>query len=84
MRKFQLSEDLRIVLFKLSVKDNVLHDRVMKKIYEICSSDDHYKNLRHDMKGFKRVHIGHFVLIFTYNDNCVYFFKFKHHDYIYK
>jgi mRNA-degrading endonuclease RelE of RelBE toxin-antitoxin system len=36
----------------------------MKRIEEIIAAADveHYKNLRHDMKELKRVHVGHFVL----------------------
>lgn len=59
----------------------------MKKIEEILSCDiDHYKNLRYDMKESKRVHINHFVLIFSYNKekDLVSFEDFDHHDKIYK
>ena len=39
-----------------------------KKISEIVANTpdtiNRYKNLRHDLKEFKRVHIGHFVLSF--------------------
>ena len=60
----------------------------MKKIEEVINSDDieHYKNLRYDMKDPKRVHIGHFVLIFQHNTatDTIYFDDFDHHDEIYK
>ena len=84
MRRVQLSENLKDILAKLSVKDKVLYERILKKIDEVANSSDHYKNLRYDMKGFKRVHVGHFVLTFHYSEDCIYFEDFDHHDYIYK
>ncbi len=35
------------------------------------------------MKNSKRVHIGHFVLVFRYVGSKVYFDDFDHHDNIY-
>ena len=60
----------------------------MKKIEEVINSYDvkHYKNLRHNMKDSKRVHIGHFVLVFSYDkpEDFISFEDFDHHDNIYK
>jgi len=49
-------------------------------------SIEHFKNLRYDMKDSKRVHIGHFVLVFSFNkaQNLVSFEDYDHHDNIYK
>ena len=68
MYNFQVSENLKKILNKLSKKDKDLYDQVLKKIDEVIHSEniEHYKNLRHDMKDSKRVHIGHFVLVFQY------------------
>jgi mRNA-degrading endonuclease RelE of RelBE toxin-antitoxin system len=84
MRRVQLSENLKDILARLLVKNKILHDRVLKKIDEVANSSDHYKNLRYDMKEYKRVHVGHFVLLFRYSDDCIYFEEFQHHNYIYK
>ena len=60
----------------------------INKIEEIknCCDIEHYKNLRFNMKDSKRVHIGHFVLVFQYNKaiNIINFDDFDHHDKIYK
>ena len=47
---------------------------------------DVYKNLRYDMKEFKRAHVGHFVLVFKFDkmNNFILFSDFEHHDVIYK
>ena len=46
---------------------------------------EHYKNLRYDMKDSKRVHIGHFVLVFSFDKfkNLVSFEDYDHHNNIY-
>lgn len=88
MHKFRFSEKLEEVLIKLSKKDRALYEQLRKKIDEVVNSYDveHYKNLRYNMKDSKRVHIGHFVLVFQYNKTAdmLSFDDFDHHDNIYK
>ena len=79
---------LKNILNKLSKKDKNLYEQVLKKIEEIinCFDIEHYKNLRYDMKESKRVHVGHFVLVFQFikPENKIKFLDFDHHDKIYK
>ena len=86
--QFEYSEKLQKILDKLSKKNGEIYEQIIKKINEIINSEDveHYKNLRHDLKEFKRVHIGHFVLTFKLdkNKNLISFEDFDHHDNIYK
>ena len=85
MREFELSDKLKKILEKLYKKDKTKYEAVMKKVEEIVNSLDlnHYKNLRCDLKDSKRVHIGHFVLVFRVVEDKVYFYDFDHHDNIY-
>ena len=75
-------------MLKLFKKDKQTRERIIKKINEIINSGDikHYKNLKHNLKDFKRVQIGEKVLVFKYNkkNNFVSFEDFDHHDKIYK
>ena len=88
MRSYEIKPSLQKILDKLSKKDKQAYEQVLKKIEEIINSYDidHYKNLRYDMKDSKRVHIGHFVLVFRFdkNGNIISFDDFDHHDNIYK
>jgi len=88
MRNFEIKPELYKKLVKISKKDKKTYSFVLKKIDEIVNSENpgHYKNLRHDMKYSKRVHIGHFVLIFSFDDkfDFISFEDFDHHDVIYK
>jgi YafQ family addiction module toxin component len=85
---FKFSKHFERILRKLIKKDKSLHVQIINKIDEIIKSFniENYKNLRYNMKDSKRVHIGHFVLIFQFNKdaNTVLFEDFDHHDNIYK
>lgn len=88
MYNYEIKPSLKEILVKLSKKDKSLYEQVIKKIDEIINSYDieHYKNLRYNMKDSKRVHIGHFVLVFQYDKstNTIDFDDFDHHDNIYE
>ncbi|GBE20348.1 MAG TPA: addiction module toxin RelE [Candidatus Pacearchaeota archaeon] len=88
MHNFRTSKLLDKILIKLSKKDKKLPDQILKKIEGVANSFDieHYKNLKYDLKDYKRVHIGHFVLAFKFDkkENIIYFVDFDHHDNIYK
>jgi len=88
MHEFEIKPELHKKLTKSHKKDRKTYEAVMKKIEEIINSNDieHYKNLRYDMKESKRVHIGHFVLIFSFDKQkkFVSFEDYEHHDKVYK
>lgn len=87
MFDYKTSKNLDKILLKLSKKNKELYEQILKKIYEVANSLDveRYKNLRRDLKEFKRVHIGKFVLVFRFDkkENLIYFTDFDHHDKIY-
>jgi len=87
MHNWKTSEHLKEIMKKLSKKNKPLYERLLNKIDEVinCADVEHYKNLKYDMKESKRVHIGHFVLVFQYNKtmNTINFDDFDHHDKIY-
>lgn len=59
---------------------------VVKKVDNICSKDiNHFKNLRYDLKQYKRVHVNDsFVILFFDEKNVVHFVDYAHHDVVYK
>ncbi|MFT4343288.1 MAG: type II toxin-antitoxin system RelE family toxin [Candidatus Woesearchaeota archaeon] len=90
MFDFDISDELKEVMIKLQKKDKNRLLIINKKIKEIISSNsttiDHYKNLRHNLSNYKRVHIDKsFVLLFSVNKeiNHILFVKLKHHDEVY-
>lgn len=86
MREYVISRSLAKTFEKLSKKDPVTLERIFLKIEEIVSGDIvHYKNLRYSMKECRRVHIGSYVLVFSYDpaEDLVMFLAFEHHDEVY-
>ena len=90
MFSFDLSDDLKFKIKKLIRKDKKKVEIINKKIKEIINCDhnsiQHYKNLRYDLKEFKRVHIDKsFVLTFKVDlaRNFILFVDFDHHDRVY-
>jgi len=87
MPKYEIKPHLQKKLVKLAKKDKKLYEQTLKKIDEIINSSsiEHYKNLSNTMKDQKRVHIGHFVLVFSYlkQEQKICFIDFNHHDNIY-
>lgn len=85
---YEIAPSLQKKLGKLCRRDKALYLQVLKKIEEVIGSEDveHYKNLQYNMKDKKRVHIGHFVLVFRLikAENKIIFDNFDHHDNIYK
>lgn len=86
-RQYRTSKNLDRVLIKLRKKDKQVYENVLNKMDEVLNSPDvdHYKNLRYNLKEYKSVHIGHFVLVFKFDktNNIVFFTDFDHHDNIY-
>lgn len=85
--KYKISKYLDKIITKLQKKDRKLYEELLKKMNEILNNPniEHYKNLRYDLKNYKSVHIGSFVLAFKYDkqNDFVYFDDFDHHDNIY-
>ena len=88
MYSYEYSDELKRKLKKLLKKDKTLYEQILRKMKEVINSGDveHYKNLKYNMKNSKRIHIGHFVLVFQYikRNNLIIFDDFEHHDNIYE
>ena len=68
---------------KLCKKNHVLREALEKKMYEIVQNPSHYKPLKYDLAGERRVHImKSFVLKFEIYESAktVEFIFFGHHD----
>jgi len=90
MFDFNLTDELQLIIRKLVKRDKKKVEIINKKIKEIINSNkdsiNHYKNLRHDLSDYKRVHIDRsFVLVFKVDlfNNFILFVDFDHHDNVY-
>ena len=87
MYNYEIIPSLQRTLNKLSKKDKKTYEVIMNKIEEILENPQHYKPLRYDLAGERRVHImKSFVLKFEINETTrtVIFLFFGHHDEAYK
>ncbi|MBS3092009.1 type II toxin-antitoxin system mRNA interferase toxin, RelE/StbE family [Candidatus Pacearchaeota archaeon] len=87
MYSYEIVPSLQKELNKLFKKDKKLYEIVMNKIEEILENPQHYKPLKYDFAGERRVHImKSFVLKFEIDEQnkIIIFFFFGHHDEAYK
>jgi YafQ family addiction module toxin component len=87
MYNFEIIPSLQKDLNKIYRKDKKVYEAVMNKIDEILLNPQHYKPLKYDFAGERRVHImKNFVLKFEINESTktVKFIFFGHHDEAYK
>jgi len=87
--EYKISLELSKIIHKLYKKDLSLYRKLKNKISEIINSKNlnNYKNLKHPLNQFKRVHITQqFVLIFQVDikTNSILFVYFDHRKNIYK
>lgn len=84
-RNFEYTKDFEKKLSKLKGKEAY---NLLNKMLEILATPDvtRYKNLRHDLKKYRRVHVnGSYVILFYDDKNKkVYFVDYEHHDRVYK
>ncbi len=84
MRKSKYSYLFRKQLRKLKGREL---QNILNKIDEILATKDldHYKNLKYELKKYKRVHVNNsYVVLFFGDDGFVYFVDYAHHDLIYE
>ncbi len=67
---YRLEKGLIAFLEKAHKKDRKLYEAALKKIEDIVENPHHYKPLRYDLKGRRRVHIEKsFVLTFRIDED---------------
>jgi len=78
----EIEEEVSKAFRKLLKKDKVQLEAINKKINQILSDPYQFKPLRSPLEGFRRVHIGSFVLIYRVieNPSTVQIIKYTHHD----
>ena len=90
MFDFDFSDEFKKIFQKLSKKNPVIAKAINRKVKEIISHDirsiSTYKNLRHNFKNLKRVHITNWLVItfeVNINDNFL-FVDMASRDDVYK
>lgn len=87
MYSFKVEDKLQEKLDKLAKRNPELTRNITKKISQIIENPYHFKPLRGELKGKRRVHIAKsFILIFLIDEDAkiVKFLEFEHHDRAYR
>lgn len=79
----EFSDEFEKSMNKLKKKDKALFQQIQKKLIELVDNPEHYKPLRNVLAGFRRIHFGSFVLIYTVEGETVRIISLDHHDRIY-
>jgi YafQ family addiction module toxin component len=85
--QLEIKPSCKEAIKKLCKKNKLLETILQKKIKEILENPQHYKPLRYDLAGERRVHImKSFVLKFEINETnqIITLIFFGHHDEAYK
>lgn len=82
MYSLEIEEEVYKTFKKLVKKDKAQLEAIKKKILQILTDPFQFKPLRHPLEGFRRVHVGSFVIIYEVKENSstVKVVKYKHHD----
>lgn len=76
----EFSAEFEKSMKKLKKKDKSLFEQIQKKIVDLVENPEHYKPLRNVLAGYRRLHFGSFVLIYTIEGNVVRIISLDHHD----
>jgi len=68
MYNYEIIPSLQKEINKLAKKDKKRYEAVMSKIEEILKNPEHYKPLKHDLAGERRVHIMKSFVLFSFLD----------------
>jgi mRNA-degrading endonuclease RelE of RelBE toxin-antitoxin system len=69
---------------KLTKKDGLLKERVIRKLQEVLSNPDIGEPKRHALRGLRSVHIDPFVVAYAIIKDTILLINFDHHDKVYE
>ena len=76
----EFSAEFEKSIKKLKKKDKTAFEQIQKKLIEIVENPEHYKPLKNVLAGYRRLHFGSFVLIYTIEGNIIKIISLDHHD----
>lgn len=80
MYQIEFSDEFDHSMKKLKKKDKVLFEQIQKKLLEIVENPEHFKPLRNVLAGYRRIHFGSFILIYTLEGEIIRIISLDHHD----
>jgi YafQ family addiction module toxin component len=86
LKKLKVSFSLNFeeILKKLAKKDKKTLKEIERQVFKIINNPLVGKPLRNVLKNYRRIHIGHFVLVYKVDQKDLVFVDYDHHDKVYK
>ena len=86
MYAIETSEKVDKIFKKVARKNPEALEAITKKLAEVVEDPYRFKPLSNVMKGFRRVHFGSFVLLFSIDEKrkTIVLEDYEHHDNIYR
>ena len=78
------SDNFNRILKRTKTKDKAIFQQIKENVTKIMANPSCGKPLRNVLKGYRRVHINSFVLVYEITSTEVKFIDFDHHDQVYK
>jgi addiction module RelE/StbE family toxin len=79
----EFSSSFEKSMLKIKRRDPVLFLYLQKKLIELCNHPEHFKPLRGELFGVRRIHFGSFVLLYSVEGKIVRVIEIDHHDQAY-
>ena len=76
----EFSAEFERSMKKLKKKDKTAFEQIQKKLIEIVQNPEHYKPLKNVLAGYRRLHFGSFVLIYTIESTTIRVISLDHHN----
>ncbi|MBS3137537.1 type II toxin-antitoxin system mRNA interferase toxin, RelE/StbE family [Candidatus Woesearchaeota archaeon] len=76
----EFSDEFERSMKKLKKRNNVVFDQIQRKLIQIIANPEHYKPLRNELAGYRRINFGSFVLIYTIKLETIRVVSLDHHD----
>ena len=85
MYKLEIKLNADKIFKKLGKKNKEQLRRIGKKIEQIRKDPYHFKPLKYPLDGYRRAHVGSFVLVYEIDEKrqTVTIYDYDHHDNIY-
>jgi len=86
MYSIENSPKIDLIFKKLAKKNPKQLETIARKLPEIVENPHRFKPLGNIMKGFRRVHFGHYILTFSIDEKnkIVTLEDYDHHDNIFR
>lgn len=75
----EFSSEFEKSMKKLKSRDHILFSQIQKKLIEIVENPERFKPLRNTLAGYRRIHFGSFVIIYTIENDTVRIISLDHH-----